>query len=511
MKTIIEEYKSEIKKLIVDPKYIVPVIFVAILSYGFAITHYSIGIDDLCFDRYVSGTYILSAKRWGTWFLYNILNIKEFTPFWLEFVVSTFMVIIAVLLSAFLKKQLNDKINIWGYVIFSSIFISNPIINHFFMYQSTNLAIVISNLLMIISLILIMENYFRDKKIKIYVISIIFMTLSLSMYESCAQTYLVLLVISIFIKLVNGEEKGVFKFCCVSIGCLVFAILGYAITGKITLLILEQLGVRKQNFASAGILSIDTRVRALSTYDRAKIWKKYLSLLYFKIIYDIKNYYPVKVFVTTSLIVLILEILKSCKTKKNGRLLAISFMIFSNLILIIMQVKILYRTQFSWILTTAFLILYLYKIVRNKKVLKYIVDVIIVLLIIYQTRNLNQIFYKDYKRFEKDKNIANEIIMDIVKETDYKDKPIAYINSLGSVEQSGNDDIKSIMTWGFDAFHEKGIEITKFINNMGYDFLTISNEKYEEALKQYKLLDAETKNKCVIELNDYIIVNLEKY
>ena len=135
MKKTIEEYKEEIKRLVTNPKYIIPIIFVAILSYGFAITHYSIGVDDLCFDRYISGTYILSAKRWGTWLLYNILNIKEFTPFWLEFIVSTIMVIIAIILSAFLKKHLKNKMNIWGCVIFSSIFISNPIINHFFMYQ----------------------------------------------------------------------------------------------------------------------------------------------------------------------------------------------------------------------------------------------------------------------------------------------------------------------------------------------------------------------------------------
>ena len=50
------------------------------------------------------------------------------------------------------------------------------------------------------------------EKIKIYIVSIIFITLALSMYESCAQTYLVLLFISIFIKLVNEEEKGIFKF-----------------------------------------------------------------------------------------------------------------------------------------------------------------------------------------------------------------------------------------------------------------------------------------------------------
>lgn len=511
MKTIIEEYKSEIKKLIVDPKYIVPVIFVAILSYGFAITHYSIGVDDLSFDRYVSGTYILSAKRWGTWLLYNILNIKEFTPFWSEFVVSTFMVIIAIILSAFLKKQSKDKINIWGCVIFSSIFISNPIINHFFIYQSTNLAVVISNLLMIIALILIMENYFGDKKIKIYIISIIFITLALSMYESCAQTYLVLLFISIFIKLVNEEEKGIFKFFCISIGCLIFGILGYAITGKITLLILKQLGIRKPNFACAEIISIDKRILSMPKETRIIIWKKYLSALIFDIMNGIRNYYPVKVLFLTSIIVLIAESINLLKTKKDGRIINIELMMFSNFILVILQVKIMYRIEFSWILTTAFLILYLYKIVKNRKILKYITSILIIFLIIFQTKKLNQTFYKDYIRFEKEKNVAIEIATDITKNTNYENKPIVYVNTLKNITLDDNEEKSGIINWGKEAFHEGGIETTKFINYMGYNFLVTTNSKYKEMLNQYESLDDETKNKNIIELEDCIIVNLDKY
>ena len=118
------------------------------------------------------------------------------------------MIIISVVLCAFFKKNLKDKISVWGYVIFSAIFISNPIINHFFMYQSTNLSIVISNLLVIISVILVMENYFGNKKNGIYMILALFITIAVSMYESCAQTYLVLLFISIFIKIINKEEKN---------------------------------------------------------------------------------------------------------------------------------------------------------------------------------------------------------------------------------------------------------------------------------------------------------------
>lgn len=227
--------------------------------------------------------------------------------------------------------------------------------------------------------------------------------------------------------------------------------------------------------------------------------------------YDIKHYYPFIAFIIFSLIAIISEMVKSYIANKNERLITMLLIVFSNFILIIMQVEILYRIQFSWILTKAFLVLYIYKIFENKKILKYIINIVIVFLIIFQTRNLNQIFYEDYKRYEKEKTIANEIAMDIVRKTDYENKPIAYMNSLKNMDQTDNEDIKSIINWGAIAFYEKGTEATKFINNFGYNFLSISKEEYEEAKEQYEVLDEETKNKNIIELQDYIIVNLEKY
>ena len=123
MKKIVNEYKEQIRYFISNKKYCIPVIIVMILSYGFTITHYSIGLDDLCFNRYVKGTYILSAKRWGTWGLYNILGIEEFTPFWLDAVVAILMVVIVIVISAFIRKQYKDKIKIWGYTLFSCLII----------------------------------------------------------------------------------------------------------------------------------------------------------------------------------------------------------------------------------------------------------------------------------------------------------------------------------------------------------------------------------------------------
>ena len=77
MRETISEYKKHIIDLLNNKVYVFFVILFAILSYGFTITNFSVGIDDLCFDRYVTGPYILAAGRWGTTLLYILLQINN--------------------------------------------------------------------------------------------------------------------------------------------------------------------------------------------------------------------------------------------------------------------------------------------------------------------------------------------------------------------------------------------------------------------------------------------------
>ena len=147
MREICKEYKKQIQELLNNKVYINCVILIAILSYGFAISNFSVGVDDLCFDRYVTGTYIVSVGRWGTSLLYTIFQIFEFTPFWLEMVVTILTVMMGIVFSAFLRKNTGDKLNTFHYTIITSILISYPMLHQEFIYQSTNLSVTISWLL----------------------------------------------------------------------------------------------------------------------------------------------------------------------------------------------------------------------------------------------------------------------------------------------------------------------------------------------------------------------------
>ena len=65
MKKILEEYKEQIKYFLSNKIYLISIIIIGILSYGFAITNYSVGVDDLCFDRYIKRNIYIVSKKMG--------------------------------------------------------------------------------------------------------------------------------------------------------------------------------------------------------------------------------------------------------------------------------------------------------------------------------------------------------------------------------------------------------------------------------------------------------------
>lgn len=511
MKEIIKEYKEQFKYFISNKKYLITIVIVAILSYGFTVTHYAIGIDDLCFDRYVQGTYILSAKRWATWLLYNVLQINEFSPFWLDSVAVLLMMILAIVLCAFIRKQYGDKIKTGSYIIFSSLLISNPMINLFFMYQTTNIAIVISNLMVILCAIIIFENYFHKKKKWVYIVCGLLLAVPISMYESCAQTYLILLFSIMFIGITQkkASNKDIFKYFCLSIGMLMIGIGTYFVLGQILQTILKNHNILNKNFADSQCFLFNEHFANAPLEVKWLTIKKMLMMEWKKLL----RYFPTCAFICSGFAIAIIETIQLIRTSKVSRMFCVLGMIFSNFILIFIQLKVVARAQFSWIIAFGFMGLYIYQILANKKILKYIVNIVAILLIIIQTRLINQYFYNDYKRYEKDKSIANDVAISVIKNCEYENKPLYYVldKKKGKNYKINYENSDSVIAWGIKAFDEPQTETTKFINEQGYHFKYLTQEDAKNARILYEQLDTQTKEKAIIELENVIIVNLNIY
>ena len=89
----------------------------AVLSYGFLLTHQTVGIDDTPDVYYFEEGLAAIVGRWVFFLLNKIFRVAEFGPF---------------------VTDLKEKVPFWGYVFFSCIFLSCPLISEVYTYYLHN-------------------------------------------------------------------------------------------------------------------------------------------------------------------------------------------------------------------------------------------------------------------------------------------------------------------------------------------------------------------------------------
>ena len=235
------------------------------------------------------------------------------------------------------------------------------------------------------------------------------------------------------------------------------------------------------------------------------------QLIVINIIDAMKNikYFPILVFDVTSLIGLAIGILQSDK-KKNWMILLIFIAMFlSNFAISILQLDhVMYRTCTSWGLFVAIIVMITYKFLSEYKITKILAGIAIFVLVLQQTKTLNQLFYNDYKRYEKDLTIANELIYDLEKSYDVS-KPLVIMGTpykgMGNIGAQSNS--LSVLWWGKKAFNDNGREFIKFLNSLGYDFKRPDDEQYEKGKIEAETMNKYPKDDSIRELEDCIVIN----
>ena len=508
MKNIVNEYKKELRKIFNNKLYMFSIILTAILGYGYLITHTTIGIDDTCLDRYYGGLYsnnnmIALGGRWGSYFFCKLLNLTNFTPFWTELLTIIMYVFTAIIISCFINKNFSIKNNLVS-IIFSCIYISYSLINEALIFQPSNIALIFGNLLTIISAILIYEGYSANCKKKEYILPALIFTLGISMYESCCQTFLVAILFCSLYNLVNKKQdtKNILKFLLTAITILICSI----ILNYFILYLFYFIGVPNELAQMAGEKQID--------------WLKYGlidgTILVFKYItaYTVKNiqYFPVLEFVVATVIGLVLSIYYSIKNKDTNVFNIYIVIVLSNFALSILQCTyIMYRTCTSWSLFVAGVFTVTYTIMSNKKHLKTIAIVFATLLVLWQTRDLNQWFYSEYIKYQRDLKDAYQIADDIKKYAKDVSKPIVFAGMPDKGFQTANQigaqsNGLSVVWWGQKAFNDNSYELIKFINSLGYRYRKPTDEQYEKGKQLAEELENYPKEGYVKEFEDIIVV-----
>ena len=468
MKEVYLEYKEIFKKFLCNKFYIISIIIISILAYGFYITNYSVGVDDFSQDRYVTGTYLLSQGRWGNVFFARLFNMSYFVPFWTEFVSVILLIIMSTILATFIKKEIGyivDK-NIY-YVLFSGILISYPIIHHIFLYNFANVITVVSDTVMIIIAIIIYENIFNLKEEKLPIICCIVLPFFISMYEASCQTFLAVIFIIAFISLCKNdkEKKKTFNYIVTAIFILAISIILNIIISSIIIKVLEINGKLMPDYSAKYMPwlkeNIIDCIRALR-YNIINVYIKEVSKLYY-----------IAIFFVIAIISISTSIIQSIKNKNLNYIVLVLFAIIANFAINVIQIRVLYRTSTSWSITIAFMLLYLLIYYRKCEFVKNILIFTSIFTILYNTKTLTYFFYNENVRYERERQIAYDIANTIIRTCDKHNKPLVFVpyeNVEVQVNSINYDNGWPVIGWGLWAFGEPGTETTKFINSLGYNF-----------------------------------------
>ena len=498
MKQIKEDYKKTIKYFCESKIFVIAIILVTILSFGFTITNSSVGMDDTAFDRYYDGKEMLAIGRWGAYVIYQILNITEFIPFWLDFIAASVIMFTSVLWCLFLKKNLKEKLQIGAYIIFASVFISFPIINEIFIFENCNIAVMLGTFLASFGVMIFYENYNNIHKKNIYVLSALILTLAMSMYEACAQVMLISICITSILMIYtdkNKKIKDIFKYIFCALGIVAISV------------VLDQIVVKL--IYLAGVKTSDVAEKQIN-------WGSYgilesLQLIVLNIINAIKNikYYPVLIFDFASIIGLAIGILQSDKNKNWMILVIFMAMFLSNFAISVLQLgSVLYRTCTSWGLFVAIVMMAVYYFLNEYKITKILASIAITILVLQQTVSLNKLFYNDYKRYQKDLHIAYDLVYNLEKNCDIS-KPLVIMGTpyKGMGDYGAQSNSLSVLWWGKKAFNDKGSEFIKFLNSLGYSFQNPTDEEYEKGKVEAENMERYPKDGSIRELEDCIIIN----
>lgn len=536
------KYKLIIKNFITDVTYIIPVLITSLLSFGFVLTHSSVNIDTLAYDRYFNGNALLAQSRFTAPLLDKIFNIMQFNPFFVDCLAVLFLILSSILFCSLFKIISNNKINPIAYTIFSCILISYPLLPEIFTYTPASLNICLSYCLIAFSLILSYENI-KYKKKYLWIPASIITCLTISLYESFASVYLLgIFMILILEFFYNIKSKKTFsEFFLFFVKLLFPLVLGFFLELIISISLIKLLKIATPQYANKTIT-----YQTLGIFNGLKSLLKTVSIKYF--IASV-CYLPITFFALCSIISILYGIISSVKYKKIT-----IFLLFLGLFLSAISLSLIqgtaspYRTCQTFALFVGFIFMILSNNILNIKfslLLKKCLIVILFILIFYQCKDIHHWFYINYLRYEEEKTSASLICYEIAKKCNIN-KPIVILGSYElsnnilsninvssdslkgeiiiklydifnyTLESYGNNyiyrisetNINSYIAWGNVAFGEPGIETVKFFNLLGYNYTCAPVESYEESKLISSTLPKWPKENSIIEYDNYILVNL---
>jgi len=514
-------------------------VVVIFLGYGFILWNSSIYIDDTAVDRYLYGSDLLVVGRFANLIINRLTGLFQYAPFWQNAVALIFLLFGTVIWCILLQSAAKGSLSKTALAVFSTVFVSYPIIHRIFIYMCGALTICMCYLIIALALFYT-EEFFKSKKYKPLVIASTLCGIAVNMYESFVPVYICGMFCILILNYLNSESKLGFKpivkksavmLLPVSVGIILHLVIGKAI---VAIFAIEGYGVADRSI----IWGTKSFFNVAISFFKEVITKFFLAgTVYFSI------------FIFALAIAVMICITAVLCAKRRSFVL---FLLFSGLILSNFSLSILmgfassYRMCQVFSLFIAFTFMLLVTLLKKKKGVYAIALCVITLIVLNQTRDLNQWFYLNHMRYEYDKTIAVNVGVDIQK-VDYSDKPVVFVGKKESTnwmrtyeptrmpffdiyrstagkllpyrvnkkvenfKMSYLDRIEPVETfqsWGVDAFREVNTEWLKFMEIHGFTFDQGSCDDYYQALELAENMPVWPKEGSILVTERMVVVKM---
>jgi len=219
-------------------------------------------------------------------------------------------------------------------------------------------------------------------------------------------------------------------------------------------------------------------------------------------------YFPITLLLMSADIGILLAIILSIKKKRPIILLLMLGLLLSVISLHLINGHIVpYRANAAFAVFVAFILMMVWMMLK-KRWLNIVYGILMVVLIVNQTRILNAWFVNDYQRYEKDKEIAVTVAMTIEAEHDEK-KPIVFVGETAMAPQTKKVSTNGlpIIGWSIRAFDNRATQFHNFLIYHGHDLVQANERQYADGRALAANMPSYPKNGYIKELNDYIVVN----
>ncbi len=118
--------------------YVLALSFTAALSFGYLVTHQTVGIDDTPYAYYFEEGLAAIVGRWVMFLVNKVFHIADFAPFVTDLAGVLILMAAVTVWCVLMKRIFGDKIPMCGYILYACLFLSNPLHSEVFTYYLHN-------------------------------------------------------------------------------------------------------------------------------------------------------------------------------------------------------------------------------------------------------------------------------------------------------------------------------------------------------------------------------------